>query len=207
MSKRPELIRSLIVGILLSSLMAPGFAQADEEERTSFETSTVEKRLRLAFTPEYDLITSGKSSLDSVGFGAGIQYGLLDRWGIGAALRQGFATSGFTSTFTAIDLKVIFAITGSLIQHTQTLKVGDGPMVTSQSINRGGFRMAASLSQYYFNGTIGVFPLTGGGGALSYEFPSQTRLSFDLGARADQVTNGKLTLSPIQFFGGVLFSL
>jgi len=166
------------------------------------------RRLRVLLAPELVYLKDGASSLSGLGIGASIQFGLHKKWAVGAGARQVFNSSGGMGAFLSeIEFKLTYSITGSLVFHETTTSYGSHAVIEGKDFNAGGLRAHAFLVQYYFHTTNSARPYSGLGGALSYEFSSNSQTNYTVGIRVDRITNGSRSLIPLQVFGGILLWL
>ena len=193
--------------IALGLIAAIGIFSEISHAEVRIEEKTQVDRTRFSVAPEYVNVPSpiaGKAALNGVGFNAAIQYGLSRSWGLGAGVRQAF-TSSADAMFTEFDLRLTFAITGSLILKKRGATLEGQNVYDFEERNRGGLRAQLVTAEYLFNTSTQVVPYSGIGFSTYYELPSNSSWNIIAGARLDLVSNGKQSISPVQIFGGVAF--
>ena len=203
------------LGFLVCWMSGCGIASAPAAHGEEVETrmfpkhKTEVQRLRFGLGPDLTQLShSSGRKLQVYAIGGGLTYGLSPRWGAGVNIRQGYTpTSGLSATFSALELKVQFSVTGAQISNQESVELGDHPVLVSSDRRSGGLGVEAGVSQYLLNSTTGTIPYTGGGLGVGYEFPLSRDIGLVLKTRIDQLSSGKNTLSTIQFGSGVLLWL
>jgi len=199
----------LLSVFLVLGLIGGYYAHAEEAESSGAIREEIEfKRLRFGLIPEVTQVTINGVNLMGYGAGAYAIHALSDSWALSGGLRQSFTlTGGLGALFTEFNFRLVYAITGSLLVQRTSLFHSGERVYQATDYTRGGIRAQLSANQYLFNGSQNVVPFSGIGFAVSYELPSRNQYSFTFGAKYDLLSNGKLLLTPIQIFGGVLFWL
>jgi hypothetical protein len=177
------------------------------------ETSTVvqevadDRKLQIVVGISGLYLFRSNASVTGTDFGATISYIFHPRWSAGGGYHQGFNGFSFSTIYSAFELDGTFAITGTLAQQGRKVFLGDTQVLRERPQNRGGLRIMAIFSQYLFNGTASIYPYSGLGGSLFYDFTSNLPVGLRLGVRADITQNGAGSLNVIQGFVQCLFWL
>lgn len=197
----------LLFGALLLLCETNSFAEDTEPSITAgtVKSEVTESRVRVGLSTGITALSYAGAAANGFGFGVGLQYALSEKWGLKASFNQAFYLSGFAPLYSAADIRVIYALSGSLISMKENISVGANEVLKSKEYLRGGWRIEAQSDLYFFNSVASVIPFTGLGLAASYEFPSSTRRNLTTGIRMDFVSSSKVSLKPIQLFFGVLF--
>ena len=198
---------SLLHWALLLALGSASLYGASNTEKVAITDEVSVDRIRMLLSPEYTTMTSGEDSLFGFGAQGVFLVGITDTWQLGLAFRQSFSGDGLVALFTEIDLRSVFAITGSMTRRHRLVSVNGDDVYISNATSEGGLRAAVFASQYFFNLESSVLPLTGLGVGMHYEIPSQSALNYVVGARMDYISSGRITFYPIQLYAGVTFWL
>lgn len=182
---------------LSSAANNPMLNQVVLKDETEFD------RFRVIISPEYTTISNKGQSLTGIGVQGAFMAGLTEKWQLGLGFRQSFSGNGLANLFSEIDIRNSLALTGSTVMHRRRIDINGVETYNSSVYGEGGLRLDLYLAQYFFNLESSVLPLSGVGGGLHYEFPSESSLGFLAGIRIDYVTSGTLTVYPIQIFAGI----
>lgn len=182
-----------------------GTVEALAEDSMQIATREESHRVSLAVTPEYITFSNAGKTINGTALGLGVSYGYWDRFGFGARLSQAFYVSaGLWPIYTAIELRFVFALTGSLVQKSEIISMSGAEVYSAESENSGGFRFQLSASQFLFNSSVTVLPFSGMGGVLSYEYPIGHLISLTGGVGGEWLTSGKTTFTPIHVIAGLV---
>ena len=144
-------------------------------------------------------------SINSIGIGVTFLYALNDRFGLKTSFQQNFNISGFSALSSNLDLRLEYALTGTLISRKDVYAMGGSEVLTNETLHEGGIRLSAQSDLSFFNSKVSVIPFTGFGAGVNYEFPSRSSTSYEMGLRADFLSSSKVDIAPIQVSLGVLF--
>lgn len=208
--KQPKLTHTFALSIFLLALLAPmkTWGESTKEEFANEASEGVKERiemskLRFQLGPSFTSIRSSSSSLSGVGATGAFLISLHENWQAGFGMQQVFSTSSFSTLATSLDLRILYALTGTLMPKKTYRSMQDKDVAVSTEHNVGGIRLQLSISQNFvkFSSTSSL-PYAGIGGGFQYDFPSSTLGNFYLGSRVERLSNGGTTLYPIQFQGG-----
>ncbi len=146
-------------------------------------------------------------SLIGLEFGAGLEYFFHPKWSVGVGYHQSFNSLSFSAVYSAFQVGLTYAVTGTMSQETRKIRLGDTEVYQERSSSLGGLRAMAIFSQYFFNGTSGIYPYSGLGLALLYELDWLRPVSFRVGVRGDLTQNGVSSLQIIQGVAQAVFPL
>ena len=152
-------------------------------------------------------VSRASTSISGSEFGLGVEYAFQPKYAIGISYHQGFTSLGVASIYSAFQLGVIYAITGNFSKETRKIQLGDSELYSDSYGDVGGLRAALSFSQYFFNGTGSIFPYSGIGAALYYEFNWLRPIGLRLGVRGDYTGNGNASLRVMQGLVQLVFPL
>jgi hypothetical protein len=144
-------------------------------------------------------------SINAVGVGATFLYAMSDRFGLKTSFQQNFLTSGFSAFSSTVDLRLEYALTGSLLLRKDVYSMGGSDVLSGDTAREGGIRLNAQSDLSFYNSKVSVIPFTGFGVGVNYEFPSQDSTSYEVGLRTDFLSSSKVNIVPIQLSLGVLF--
>lgn len=192
-------LRGLALALLASTAGICHGATQPSVKQMNYTVS--ERRGSLDLTPYYFRMSANSVTISGFGMGAGFNYATSKKWSVGAGVRKAFSRAdGYASIFTTLDISVMYAITGSLVESDQTTSLDGKRILDARAFNDGGWRVGLTTTQYYFNANQSTVPYSGFSAQGEYEFSSQSPWSYAPGVRVDRVTNDKTVLLPLQLY-------
>ena len=205
--------RNGLNGLRAIALMSLVLSWAGAQNCTADQASSVVHESEEAHPLGLELSLSGLSlsragtSLIGLEFGAGLGYFFNPKWSVGVGYHQSFNSLSFSAMYSAFQVGVTYAITGTMSQETRKIRLGDTEVYQERSTSLGGLRAMAVFSQYFFNGSSGIYPYSGLGVAVLYEFDWLRPVGFRVGVRGDLTQNGVSSLQIIQGVAQAVFPL
>ena len=193
-----QLHRALLISIMTSALTLWAQNASALDSSYLLQDSVHEQPLQLVSSLSFLSLARTTQSITGLEFGLGLNYALNPKWSLGGGYRQGFNSIGFSSIYSALEVKLIHALTGDLLRRSHKTQLDQTDVYTETSTNRGGLRAELAFSQYFFNGTTSIYPYSGLGAGILYEFTFQSPFGLRTGVRADTSSDGKNTLNIIQ---------
>lgn len=171
----------------------------NSEIREQIETKKNEALLQLG----YISISRSDKKITGLTPCVGFSHAVSSWLSLGGNLRFAFQPSSIVAIYTAFELKSIFAVTGSLIQNERSTFLDDKEVFHSRDFNSDGLRFEINASQFFFNSSASIVPLTGVGLSAYYVFASQSNIHFLLGVKDEILYGAVLSFSLIQGFAGI----
>ena len=193
---------SLLISLLLSLAES---AEISNRSSGDIKSQVIESRTRFSLSTEAILLNNAGTPANSIGFGVGIQYALSEKWALKTSFNQAFYITAFSPLYSSVDIRAVYALTGSLISKNENITVGSNEVLKSEEYLQGGWRLQGQSDLYFFNTDSSVISFTGLGIGASYEFPSTNRKNINIGMRLDFVSSSTATLVPLQLFVEILF--
>jgi hypothetical protein len=193
-----------------SNSVADPAAGADESSKRpdafspfSLRTSREVNNLQLSVMSEYFCASHGGSSLCTWAWGAGMDYGLSRRWAFGLSLRQGLdPTQSFDALFTAVEMRLTYALTGSLLAERSTVSLGGADVLTASDGTTSGWRIRLAAAEYLFNLASGDTAYSSISGSFGYQLRIGSSTAAELGVRTDRLyRSGDLIYSTSAWLG------
>lgn len=206
-------MKRLSGALLVAVAWNAGSVRAQSSSVMTLDNRTDRKVVRILLAPEYVSLqykledTTGaetKVSISGPALGVGFLYGITKKIGFTGSARQAFsAQSNFSSMFTELAIGLSYAITGSFFRDFSEVRLGGKLVSVARDHTPGGLRFTAVANQYFLNSSNNVIGLSGVGGSLVWEMPTEREWTWFIGGRADVASNGSIVIFPIQGFAGI----
>lgn len=176
--------------------------KADDSESVASLQQFVEtnKTNSIQFFSGISMLSTDLGSANSIDAGFAYRYSLDPKWAMLAQISQGLNMSGFATIFTEIAAGFSYAYRGSHSKLRYESQLNSQTVAKVMPFTPGAIFISGQVKQYLFNGSSNVVPLVGTGVAGYYQFPSDKKLSIQLGSAFDFAQNGDTTLTVIKFF-------
>ncbi len=161
------------IWLLLFMALSLGQAKADDSLSSGYTWRQTQERqrIRLDLIQETGFYQRDGRSLRGFGLGLGLRYGLNEKFLVGLSMAQALNFSPSPSAlYTAIRVKLAYALRGSYIVESRILSVNDRAAVTERGAGSNTLGVLVGLDQYMFNATSSVVPGSGVSTGLSYDF-------------------------------------
>lgn len=205
-----QLAKLAVLGLAWGTfVISPELCHAGESNlviHEAVENHPVQAKLSLSLI-SLNSSTATTKSISGSDFGVGVDYYFHPKWSLGLAYHQAFSSLSFAAAYSAVEVTATYSITGTHTQSTRKVRLGDTLVYTENGGELGGLKASASFSQFFFNGTSGIYPYSGLGLGFYYELNWLRPIGLRLGARGDTTTNGSGSIMLIQGVAQFLFPL
>lgn len=157
-----SVVFSLLLGISLQSLAQVSESRSGEDLQLGYER----KVTRAHFSLGSEFINMASKSSSVMGFGprAGFEYGIDEKWSLGAGFTFCFQATGKPGSFfySGINGVVHYAIQGSSVKITDQLSRKDGTSIySSKPSAKRRSTLLIGLEQLLLNGVANIYPAVG----------------------------------------------
>lgn len=193
-----KLLKALVLILICSRAGAQGL---------SLQSSTEERRSLLVISGEYNSFTLPTGSL--TGFGAKLNFNhfFTDSVAVDTYFSTAFGSDGgVQSSFTGMGAYLTYAVLGSCCSANKTVTVSGFPTITEKTELSNLLQVGIGVDQFFMNGSQNVYPSSGVGLSLSYDFGMLDR-HFRVSTRASMMTASRMKNQGLFLGLGILFPL
>jgi hypothetical protein len=207
----PMIAVAYATATLFSSVCAYG--QTSEQPKAVINPEALEKtekihRFRLFFSGEPGRLSGPGANVNGLGVGLALQYGLGQKWAGVMAVRQSFGlNSSRTALYTGFDGRIIYALSGSILKSSQSVRIDGVKVLDAAPKFEGGYRIFFAMNQYFVNTSNTAVPTAGPGLGAYYETQSPTDKNWFYGFRYDMTGNGVKDIKFMHLFFGMALGL
>ena len=197
---RPERLTALI------ALLLP-VAQAWGADKTSPGTTSPglflsEKHddsfLGVEFSTSLLTLKAPKASVLGAAVRIGTDASVTPKVAAGIAFSQAVSLSSPSLLFSALELNLSYAITGSFRKRKSSYRVEGYDVAQIDEQFPGGWRAQAYFNQLFLNGSTGVVSFNGPGIGATYEWPTFEERSLGVNARGDFLTGNGVSIQVLR---------
>lgn len=193
------------LNFFLFALLFCGFAVHAENDILSLTSKKEASRSTLGLAADISQFSFSGASIQGTGLKADFTHYITDRIGAEVFLSTALTSSG-SNSFNGFGTYAHYSLFSDCCGLTQKVKVGGQDLLEEQIPRSFKLQVGAGLNQYLFNGSSGVYSMSGPG-AMVQAVDTFWGFTWLAGARMMLLSNGHISASGLSLYIGVSFSL
>lgn len=187
------------------SLLFCGFSARADHDTLSLSSKKEASRSTLGLAADVSQFSFSGASIQGSGLKADFTHYLTDRIGAEVFLSTALTNSG-SNSFNGFGTYAHYSFFSNCCGLTQKIKVGGQDLLEEQIPRSFKLQVGVGLNQYLFNGSSGVYSMSGPG-AMIQAVDTFWGFTWFGGARTMILSNGHVNASGLSFYLGLSFSL